>query len=93
MNTLPSQSHTAAKWWSQDLNTDCLALELVLITVLHYTVSQSRRGTSLGKGFMKKRAQLLPGWPGSQQSLRWERSGAQWPKRYYVSMVTAPFGR
>lgn len=33
-----AQGQTAGKWWSHDLNPDCLALESVLMTVLYYTV-------------------------------------------------------
>lgn len=33
-----AQGQTAGKWWSHDLNPGCLALESVLMTVLHYTV-------------------------------------------------------
>lgn len=44
------QGHVAGKWWSQDLNPGCLALESVLTTVLHYAVFLGGGGGGGGGG-------------------------------------------
>ena len=37
-----AQSHMTGKQWSQDLNSGCLALESILVTVLYYTFFPGR---------------------------------------------------